>query len=215
MLNTIVKKISKYVMILPRKLYYMYLRKKLKNTDFTIIANDCFGTFVYHNLNLKFNTPTINLFFSHDDFILFVKNLEGFLSADLEEDIEIARKYPVGKLTYNGDCIRIEFMHYSSFEEARNKWNERKKRVNFSNIFVIQTVHKNIDKNLIDSFQKLPYNNKLLITHENEYVCDCMVTHPVFSKKNYKAGEFLKYKNIFSYKRYMDDIDYVAFLNQM
>ena len=33
-----------------------------KNDDFTLIARDCIGGILYHQLGLKFLTPTINLF---------------------------------------------------------------------------------------------------------------------------------------------------------
>ena len=53
----------------------------LKNKDFTIISHNCVGGVIYHDLGLKFNTPTINLFFMAKDFIKYNKILldKGFL----------------------------------------------------------------------------------------------------------------------------------------
>lgn len=208
------KKIYNSVMYIPREVYRKKKRKALKNTNFSIISSDCFGSFVYHTLGERFNTPTINLFFSQDDFLKFVLNLNGFLLSDLVEIKDSSVKYPVGQLEYNNSSIRIDFMHYSSFEEAKTKWDERKKRVDFSNIYIIQVIQSGLTQEYADLFSALPYKNKLLITHENDIVCDCMVTHKVFNKRNYHAGDILRYKSLLSCKRHMDDIDYVGFVSK-
>ena len=43
------------------KEYNRKKRSRLKNTDFTIIASNCCGTMMYHDLGLPFLSPTINL----------------------------------------------------------------------------------------------------------------------------------------------------------
>lgn len=210
----ILKKIYNSIMYLPRATYYRKMKKKLMNTNFSIIASDCFGSVVYHNLRQRFNSPTINLFFSKDDFYQFVLHLKEYLTLELVELEDQNVPYPVGSLTYNDQTIRIDFMHYKSFEEAKNKWDERKLRVDFSNIYIIQTVANGITQEYLDSFAALPFKHKMLITHNNNYTCDCMIIHQIFSKDNYKPGNILKYKSLFSRSRYMDDIDYVSFLNE-
>lgn len=213
MLRNILKKVWNSIMFLPREIHYGQMRKKLTNHNFSIIASDCFGSFAYHNLKERFNSPTINLFISTDDFICFVKNLREYLASELKEIKDDTKQYPVGEITYSGKAVRIDFMHYHSFEEAKEKWNERKQRVNYANIFIVQTIAGELKREMVDAFSALPYKNKLLITRENDFGCDCNVTHPIFSKANYKPGEFLKFKTIFSCKRHMDDIDYVEFFN--
>ena len=210
----LLKKIYHSVMEIPRTLSYKKLRKKLKNSDFSIIASDCFGGLVYHNLGQKFNSPTINLSFPQNDFYQFVLHLKEYLDTELIEVEDNSVSYPVGSLTYHDQTVRINFMHYKSFEEAKNKWNERKQRINFSNLYIIQTVARGITQEYLDQFSALPYPNKLLITHNNDFQCECMVTHDIFSKKNYENGEILRYKSMLSTRRHMDDIDYVSFLNR-
>jgi len=210
----VLRKIYHSIMWLPRTLHNRRLRKKLKNSDFSIISSDCFGSFVYHNLRQKFNSPTINLFFSQNDFFNFVLHLKEYLQATLVEVIDDNVTYPVGSLTYHDKTIRIDFMHYNSFEEAKKKWDERKTRVDFSNIYIIQVVSANITQEYLNDFSALPYKHKLLITHDNDFTCDYMVTHKIFSKSNYKPGGILKYKSRLSSSRYMDDIDYISFLNE-
>ena len=61
------EKLRKYF-ILPKK------RKALTNKDFTIICNNCNGGTLTHDLGMRFNSPTVNLFFSSYDFFDFVEN---------------------------------------------------------------------------------------------------------------------------------------------
>lgn len=205
------RKKSKIVLSL-RSLYYEFKKKKLKNTDPTIIASDCFGTFVYHNLGLQFRSPTVNLFFSKEDFRTFVNDLEAFLKAEVTEIEDSTVSYPVGRITANNQEIRINFMHYKSFAEAKEKWDERKKRVSYDNISVIQFI-QNATADDIHSFESLPYENKMLITGKNITHSKCVVTHRILKKKDYVSGEILQYPTINSIKKNMDSIDYVSFLN--
>lgn len=127
--------------------------------DFSIISCNCIGGLIYHDYNLKFLSPTINLYIESPDFIKFVQNLSNYLSLEL---IEIfGYKYPVGKL---GD-IKIHFLHYDSFYDAKMKWDERKKRVNFSNIFVIMSDRDNYSDSLFSEFKKIKYK-KILFSHK-------------------------------------------------
>ena len=156
-IKKIVSSAIKGIMYVPRKIYYNGLRKRLKNTNPTIISSDCFGGLVYHNLGLKFMSPTINLFFSKDDFITFVSNLKGFLDAELKEDLSATEKFPVGTLECDDNKISINFMHYKTFEEAKEKWDERKKRIDYDNIFIIQVIGENLTGEDIEKFSNLPY----------------------------------------------------------
>ena len=196
-----------------KKLYYQKLRNKLKNKVPSIIAINCIGGIIYHNLNLKFFSPTINLFFEKEDFFLFVENLKGFLGSELLEYHSADVNYPVGYLTYGNKDILIHFMHYSNFEEAKQKWNERKERINFDNLYIMHMITDATEDD-IDRFNRLPYKNKLLISNINPFKQKNIFTHNIFSDKDYFPGKILKPKSKYSYKIFLDDIDYVSFLNQ-
>ena len=138
MISGYAKKIGNAIARIGREAYYKRLRKRLKVTNPTIIANDCFGTFVYHNLGLEFCSPTINLTIAKNEFIVFVQYLREFLDSELREVADPSVPYPIGVLEYNGIRIQVNFVHYKTFEEAKNKWDERKKRVDYSNIYIIR-----------------------------------------------------------------------------
>lgn len=97
---------------------------KVYLSDISLISMNCIGGTFYHDMNCKFLTPTVNLFFTASDFIKFVNDLDYYLS--FTPVVEMGEKYPIGTL----DDIKIFFMHYDSCEDALQKWEDRKKRVN-------------------------------------------------------------------------------------
>lgn len=109
-------------------------RERLTNQSPAIISSNCLGGIMYHWLGLKFNSPFINLFFSNDDFIKLLENWDAFINTEIVEDKKANENYPVG---IGFSDIRIHFMHYQSFEEAIEKWNIRKQRINLDNAVVI------------------------------------------------------------------------------
>lgn len=128
----------------------------------TIIASDCIGGVMYRELGLRFTSPTINLFMSCEDFIKFCEKLPEYLELELKPyQGETAESYPLGVL---GDLV-LYFRHYKTFEEAKKKWDERKTRVDLSNVYIITTDRNNFREELLDRFDKLPYINKILISH--------------------------------------------------
>lgn len=69
---------------LMRKLFIQpLLQRRLKNTDFSLIANNCTGGFIYHDLGLQFKSPTINMFFCLDTYFDFIEHLDEYLSQKL------------------------------------------------------------------------------------------------------------------------------------
>lgn len=58
-------------------------RVKLFNQTPCIIASNCNGGIIYHDLGLKFLSPTINLFFYPQDYLKFIMNLDHYVKAQL------------------------------------------------------------------------------------------------------------------------------------
>lgn len=94
---------------LKRKRNYMR-RSRLKNKNFTIISSECAGGVIYHDLGLRFDSPTINLWFKPDDYLAFLKDIKYYLNTNiLVEDKECNLEYPVGILGEKGKQIRLFF----------------------------------------------------------------------------------------------------------
>lgn len=149
--------------------------KKLKNNDFTIISNNCWGGTVYEAHNLPKESPTVGMFFMAEDYIKFVSDLNHYLDAplvfikpeesrwkDAEEVSGDSRfgLYPVGRL----DDIEIFFLHYHSEQEARDKWERRIQRINWDKLLVKFNDQNGCTEKNVEEFMKLPYKNKLFFT---------------------------------------------------
>lgn len=167
-----------------------------------------------HNLGLQFRSPTVNLYFDRKDFILFCENLPDFLKAELTEEKDSQMDFPVGCLECNGKKIKINFLHYQSFSEAKQKWDERKERVDLSNIIIIWLIPSSITEENVNRFDQLPYKRKWLISYENPTNSKNVVVNRVFKSKNFVPGKIMHYPSIFSIKKYMDEMDYVSLINE-
>ena len=181
--------------------------KKLKNNDFSIISSNCIGMFMYKDMELPYLSPTINLSIPMNDFVKMAENLRCYMEQKITQ-AETKEGYPVGFL---GD-VEIRFIHYGTFEEAVWKWEERKKRINWDNLFIAGVEKDGCTYETIRRFQQLPYKNKVIFTH---------VRYPEFPSAYYikgfeeekEVGVITFFKEQFFKRRYLDDFDYVKFLN--
>lgn len=185
------------------------LRKNLENQTPTIIANNCNGTFMYHDLELRFCSPTINLFFSIQDYLKFVSHMDMYLAMELEDITEKDAPYPMGRIV----DITLHFVHYKDFKEASMKWKERVKRIQKENLYLVMNEGRGCTYEDLKAFDALPYEHKVVFTHK---------PYPEIKSAYYING-FEKQEScdyLFNYpprslKRYYEQFDYVHFLNQM
>lgn len=123
---------------------------------------------------MKYQSPTIGLFFIGNDYIKFCANLKYYINQPLKfisfkssQNYELIKKseieYPVAKL----DDIEIYFMHYDSEEEALEKWERRVKRINLDRIlFKLSQRKQEFEKRDIEEFMKLQLKNKVCFTYD-------------------------------------------------
>ncbi|WP_051217571.1 DUF1919 domain-containing protein [Paenibacillus assamensis] len=210
--NRFIRVISEKCMDRIRNIARNRQRRRLINKTPTIISNNCVGGIIYHDLGLPFNSPTINLYFEHDEFIKYVTYLEEYTKTELFEDTETEDNFPVGVLRNEYGEVRLYFMHFSSFEEAKEKWVERTKRIDFTNIFIIMDGVLHYTKEDLEQFDDIRYTNKVILTNGVE--SSCKASYPLyFYDETYFDGKLLTFRSKFSTKRYLDEFDYVAFLN--
>ncbi|SDJ86139.1 DUF1919 domain-containing protein [Natronincola ferrireducens] len=152
-------------------------RRKLKNTNFTVISNNCWAGNVYRYFGLPYLTPTVGIYFWAQDYLRFVSNLRYYLSQNIEFIDYTESKYrreiiaknqchiPIGRL----DDIEIVFLHYKDEEEARNKWTKRAKRVNFDNILIKFSEMNNCAHSDLASFDNLKFENKFMFVKNKDH----------------------------------------------
>ncbi len=159
-----------------------FVKCSIKNKDFTIISNNCWAGRTYQYLDMPYLSPTVGLYFFAPDYIKFVSNLKYYLDIPLKfikpveskyfEELEIRNQTdkPIGVL----DDVEIVFLHYKSQEEALEKWNRRKERVNFDKILYKFARMDLCTEKEMQEFDDLPYENKVLINNQLplKYKCE-------------------------------------------
>ncbi|MGL5968632.1 MAG: DUF1919 domain-containing protein [Kluyvera sp.] len=158
----IVIKLSSFI---SKRLDYLLL----KNKEFCIISNNCWGNRLYSIVKREYNTPFVGLYLLPDDYIKFINNLESNVSIELK-DIHFksnATNYPIADI--NG-CT-IHFLHYKDQSEAIDKWNRRRLRlISHINTHGLNSIiFKLCDINdnsalILKEFDALEFTRKILIT---------------------------------------------------
>lgn len=187
-------------------LYKRRKRHRLKQVP-SIIASNCTATLIYHDLHLPFLSPTINLGMEMNDFVKFVNHLHWYLDQDIRYVEESMVNYPVGMLA----DIRINFVHYDNFEEAVTKWDERKKRINWDRLFIIGCEKDGCTYETLLAFDKLPYKKVIFTKREYPEIRSAFHIHGFEDCE--ELGTVTNYREQFWIRRYMDEFDYVTFLN--
>lgn len=196
--------------------YFLAKRKSdrilLKNKDFTLFSNDCWGGELYQYFGLEYNTPFIGLYVMAPCYIQFLKNPYYYLSLDLSfvqvskyQEVELTRskkvnRFPVGIL----DDIEIQFMHYSSEEEALEKWNRRKQRINKKNLFVKFDGSKDAATyHLVKEFDSLPYRKICILSKPIPEVSSAVY---VSDWESDGAKMFYKTLQVFSIRKWLNQV---------
>ncbi|RBW66261.1 hypothetical protein DS893_05480 [Vibrionales bacterium C3R12] len=189
------------------------LKKKLRRayisqTDFSIISDNCWGGFMYQHLGLPYQSPFIGLFIYSPDYIELLCSLEEHLNSKLrfispkdskykKEMIENGTydKYPIGKIK----DVELHFLHYTSENDALEKWNRRIDRINYNNLIIKFCDRDLCTHELINDFHNLRYkckfsfsstptryaNNYNFDTKKNEWKAFKHFTSPtIFLKKH-------------------------------
>lgn len=209
-------KVARRVRDVRRTKYRLKKQGKLKNHSFSVISNNCVGGVICSDLGVEFASPTINLFMQDDDYFEFLSDLKHYLNCEPVQRQLPEHPYPVGVLEKEGKEIFVYFMHYNSFEEAKAKWIERAKRVNYDNLYVTFEWPGNVaqDPSKYERFKELPFANKRMITYSKGNRDKEIVHCPVYCR-HYHPGKILEYRHKFSKKRWLDWFDYVSFFNNM
>jgi uncharacterized protein (DUF1919 family) len=182
-------------------------KNRLTNKTFSILSSNCIGGYISHDLGLRFNSPTVNLYISTEDFVKFISNIKEYLDKDLIFDnSNHIKPYPIGIL----NDIKIHFVHYKSFLDAKNKWDIRKKRINYSNLFIILTDRDGYNNSLLEKIMKINYPLVLFTSHKPKYnfevYLDCY-------KNKDSIGEIYRYYGFSGKRIYEKFFNFVDWIN--
>ena len=179
--KNIIRLINKIV-LLP-----LTIREKilLKEKNFIIISNNCWGYSIYNTLKRPYNTPFVGLFIPPESYISLLKNFPNCLNDSLKF-IETDQTYPIA---YLGDTkIKIHFMHYLTNIEAQEKWSRRVDRLfdalkENEDLFFKFCDSEGCTSTHLDSFHALPFKYKISFTVE-EYDHDNNMYVPYLRDEN-------------------------------
>lgn len=158
MVNYVVERINKFFRpIVVRRNPFFHIKKE----DLTIVASNCNGGVLLHDIKHRFNSPFVNLWIKPSDYIKMLQKLEYYLGCNLEFITDDSVKYPVGRL----DDVTIFFEHYKSEDEALAKWNERLSRMTFDNLYIFFTDRDGCTYDDLLAFDRLEYKHKVVFTH--------------------------------------------------
>lgn len=186
-------------------------RSRLNNYTPSIIANNCNGGVICHDLGLRFNSPTVNLYIPFPDYIRFCERLEHYLSLP-ESAMKRGPEAPEGCPTGILEDVRLVFVHYATFEEARDKWFDHAGRVDMDNLFVMLAQRDGCTDEDVRVFEGLPYKHKVAFTERFLPDVSCAFYIPEFIEDG-TVKILTEYTSRFSGRKVMDDFDYVGFLN--
>lgn len=174
------------------KLKGIYNRLWLRQTDFSIISNNCWGTFIYKKFNLSYQSPFVNLFIFSDDYLRLLHNFSpdilqkiSFIPHEDSKHIEMLKErghfeldYPIGVI---GDGIELHFLHYKNADDAKQKWEERIKRINYDKLLFKFSDSEGASDEMIRQFDSLPFQHKICFTAKPFPDCQSVVYLPHFN----------------------------------
>ena len=153
-------------------------RKRVKDHEFTIISNDCWGAGAYGHLGLTYRTPFVGTRIFAPCYINLLRNPRSYVESALAfintsryDFMNKFRKenddlYPIGLL--RGE-VEVHFLHEADEFDAEVKWNRRINKINWNNLFIKFSEDQNIcTKEHIDQFDNLIFNYKVCFTF-NDY----------------------------------------------
>ncbi len=190
------------------KIYIKIKKLKLKNKKPSVIASNCNGAFILHDLGLRFNSPFVNLWIKPSDYLKLLQNFDKYMQADIIEITEEGINYPIGRLI----DINIYFQHYASFQEAVDKWKERRKRIDLDNLFILFTDRDGCTIDDLIVFDSLPFKNKVVFT--NKKYSQIKSAFYISGFENLESvGHCFEYMPNKKGKKYYDQFDYVNWFN--
>lgn len=165
------KIISYKVLEIPNLDFDKYFNVKAKNIS--IVSNNCWGGILYKSLGLECLSPFKNLFLEDEDYLRLLSDFKQYMKYSLifdhyEIDRHSKEQYPVMRLK----DIYIHFNHDSNIESAVEKWEKRKTKINYEELFVEMYTE---DESVAKRFSQLEgFKNKLcFVPFETSIEC-CM-----------------------------------------
>ena len=133
--------------------------QQLRKSNLSILSMGWWAGIAYHKLGLPELSPTIGMYATEENFINFLPEARWHFKKDLhfertEYNADLGINYPIFWL----DGMQWFMNGYTSDAEALERFNERKDKINWSN--VLMTMHTSSPA-VLERFDCLPYDKKV------------------------------------------------------
>ena len=169
---------------------------------------------IYKLLGKRFDSPAINTYIYQKDFCKFCADLKYYLSCELvffQNDSNTRCPY-----AYLGDGdkrITIQFTHYHNEEEARNKWNERKERIHWDNLYIMTNDGNKADLSDFNLLERVPCKRKVIFTSRRRpEIAD---SFELYAMNGQETAVFMMIDRNYwiGYRPWEEEFDFTAWLN--
>lgn len=185
------------------------MRRQLVNTTASFLCPNCIGGILFHDLGLKFQSPTVNLMMFQQDFARYVLRLEHYQNQKLLFYKDPSYSCPCARL----DDITIHFTHYATEAEAEQKWIERSKRLNIDNLFVFLEERDALTYEQMQLLGKLDLKGLVIFT-ANKYPDLPYCLYLPDYEKDGEVGNILEKNRLDDSRRYEKYFDFVKWFNE-
>lgn len=165
--------ISAYLGIPPLK----NQRASVRDENFTLISNDCWGSGPYQHLGLMFRTPFIATRMMAPCYLELLRSLTHYVAAPAEfittsryDFLNAGRQadlgyYPIALLD---GAIELHFMHEPDETTAWAKWERRRAKMNFDNLYIKFSQDPECCTDaMLEEFDRLDYPYKVCFTYRD------------------------------------------------
>ncbi|WP_455755659.1 DUF1919 domain-containing protein [Sulfurimonas sp.] len=199
-----------------------YIKSKInrlfiKEDDFTIISNNCWGTFIYKKYGLNYQSPFVNLVIFAPDYIELLENFSvntlnnlSFIphneSKHKDELISLGiyeTAYPIGILD---NKYELHFIHYPSQEDAKDKWLRRVKRMNLNKLIFKFSDGDKYENNMAKRFDDLKFKNKVCFLAKDHPELKSIVTLDKFRGQQRVRDEWKNSKKEFDVTKFINNL---------
>ncbi len=200
---------------------------KILESRITLIAEVCYGGYIYNQLGLQFNSPFINTRIEENDYLKLLEKLyyyleqkivlindigtvENMKSTMVSPDVSWGKMgYPVFAL----DDVKLHAIHTLNPYTYTEEWNRRIKRINTNNVLVMMILEND---NVAKRFSRLNIKNKIGFYFKEMESTDivCLKEWADFKIRLRSGHDFLSYvHHLFYDENFLRYIDIFKMLN--
>lgn len=220
-MGALIKIVAKYSELRDRCRYYLLRDKRaslydrLAEKKLIVLSSDCLGGKLMKDYMLPCYTPTVNIWFTGEDYLKLCEDPQRYFSQELKKGEPDHENHPTGLL----DDIVLHFGHEEVFEEGAKKWRLGcrlyERAIKGPHEFcVVMTDRNGFAPELVERFEKLPYRYKVLFTHRPY----ANAPH-TFYMKGEDARECVdtitRFEHVFSLKRRYERFDFYQWFREI